>query len=778
MIRCLEDYSPKLILQSLLVLTLLLFASTAFSDDFYDMDSVRTIELFFDEANWDQILDDYYAAGNGERLVGTAIIDGVVFDSVGVRYKGNSSYEPNRIKCPFNIKLDHIIEDQEVDGYGTLKLSNGFMDPSFVREVIGYEIARKYSHAGLANFANVYVNDNLMGLYTNVQSVDKSFLADHFHNNDNTFIKGDFSGRPGFDGGARLVYLGPDTADYYDHYEMKSDYGWEDLVHLCDTLNNHTEYVEDILNVDAVLWHLAYHNVLVGLDSPLTMPHNFYLYQNSDRRFEIIFWDLNMTFGTFAMGGGPGQPRPSFVDLQHLSPLLNIDNAQLPLVSLILQNPDYQEQYLAHMKTILEENFENGWYEERCQELQELIDEHVAADPNKLFSYENFLISFDDPVANGQDNIIGITQLMEERTTWLGNHALFQSVSPEIVSVTPEVENPAPYSELVFQTEVSSATDVFIMYREISGTRFIPVEMFDDGAHEDGGAGDGLYGTTISLNSSNIDYYVLALNENATTLLPARAEFEFYSIEVVGDLVINEFLASNESIAADQDGEFDDWVELYNRSDSTIDLSGFYLSDDAAELDKWAFPDTSIAPYEYLIIWTDNDEEQEGLHTSFKLSASGEVILLVNGEGSIVDETIFGEQSTDISMGRYPNGDGPFVQMTPTIGEQNLEGVSGLEESEDLVPSETYLRSNYPNPFNPSTTIRYSLAETSPVEISIYNILGERVATLLKNQQNAGSYEVLWQGINDRGQTVSSGVYLCVLKAGSVTQSRKMILMK
>ncbi len=121
--------------------------STAFSQmtmaqNFYDINTINTIEIEFEESNWDYLLDQLKAAGNEERLMGAVTINGQAFDSVGVRYKGNSSYNSNQVKNPFNIKLDYIIDDQELDGYGTLKLSNGFKDPSFVRETLGYEIAR------------------------------------------------------------------------------------------------------------------------------------------------------------------------------------------------------------------------------------------------------------------------------------------------------------------------------------------------------------------------------------------------------------------------------------------------------------------------------------------------------------------------------------------------------------------------------------------------------------------------------------------------------------
>jgi len=157
------------ILATLSTVILLFFSINIYSQDFYNINTVNTIDINFSQSNWDEILDSLYEAGNEERLVGSAIINGVQFDSIGIRYKGNSSYSPNRLKNPLNIKLDHIIEDQELDGYGTLKLANVFKDPSFVRETLSYEIAGKYMPASKANYINVYINGDLKGLYTSVQ---------------------------------------------------------------------------------------------------------------------------------------------------------------------------------------------------------------------------------------------------------------------------------------------------------------------------------------------------------------------------------------------------------------------------------------------------------------------------------------------------------------------------------------------------------------------------------------------------------------------------------
>ncbi|HIO67679.1 MAG TPA: hypothetical protein EYN41_05030, partial [Flavobacteriales bacterium] len=158
---------------------LLSFSHNTSAQSLYSDSSIVEIRIYFTESNWDAILDSLYVDGLEERLMSSLSIDGMPYDSVGIRYKGYSSVSVNRVKNPFNIKLDYVIDDQNHQGYDKIKLSNVIQDPSFVREVLSYEIARKYMPASQANFSNVYINDTLIGLYTNVESVKKDFLLKH-----------------------------------------------------------------------------------------------------------------------------------------------------------------------------------------------------------------------------------------------------------------------------------------------------------------------------------------------------------------------------------------------------------------------------------------------------------------------------------------------------------------------------------------------------------------------------------------------------------------------
>ncbi len=146
-------------------------------------------------------------------------------------------------------------------------------------------------------------------------------------------------------------------------------------------------------------------------------------------------------------------------------------------------------------------------------------------------------------------------------------------------------------------------------------------------------------------------------------------------------LYINEFMASNGNTIADENGEFDDWIEIYNAGDEDIDLGGYYLSDDESTPDKWMIPTdnpqlTTVPSKGFLLFWADGQPEQGILHLDFKLSSGGEYISLTDKNGSkVLDDITFDAQTENVSYGRNPDGgdDWQFFD-NPTPGTSNVGG--------------------------------------------------------------------------------------------------------
>jgi len=291
-------------IQLMIVLMAIAGASPA-QEDLYDLNTIQQIEISFTQSNWDYIMDTA-KAGSGSYLMAQWVkINGVQYDSVGVKYKGSSSYDPSFAKNPLHISLDEF-KNQSYQGYASIKLANGYGDPSMIREVLSYEILAGYMDCPRSNFARVYINGDYTGLYTNDESVNKKFCSTHYYSSGNTFIKCSPE-LPGPSSKSNLKYISSDSSDYFGKYELESEYGWNDLVDLCYVLKYDITIIESVVDIDRALWMLAFNNVLVSLDSYSGwFSQNYYLYRDNTDHYNPVIWDLNMSFGGFPFAGTQG----------------------------------------------------------------------------------------------------------------------------------------------------------------------------------------------------------------------------------------------------------------------------------------------------------------------------------------------------------------------------------------------------------------------------------------------------------------------------------------
>lgn len=182
---------------------------------------------------------------------------------------------------------------------------------------------------------------------------------------------------------------------------------------------------------------------------------------------------------------------------------------------------------------------------------------------------------------------------------------------------------------------------------------------------------------------------------------------------VTQKVILTEFMALNNTIKTDVDGQFSDWIELYNPGETTVDLTGWHLTDEAQHLTKWTFPSVSIGSGEYLLVWASGKDvvaSNGELHTNFKLSGTGEYLALVEPDtNSIAYEyaPVFPAQQSDMSYGIYLKQHTYF--RTPTPGAGNAIG------SQILTPVFSVTRGFYTSPISvsltvadPAATIRYT----------------------------------------------------------------------
>ncbi len=155
----------------------------------------------------------------------------------------------------------------------------------------------------------------------------------------------------------------------------------------------------------------------------------------------------------------------------------------------------------------------------------------------------------------------------------------------------------------------------------------------------------------------------------------------------------------------------------------------------------------------------------------FKITRNGPVIAEGVMEPEYLDEGLPAGTYNYTVIGIYTNGATNMLNAQATV-------TTGIEDEVVLEPLVTALLGNHPNPFNPETTISYSIQSDSRVVIEIYNIRGQHIKTLVDDYQNAGRYSVVWNGKDDRGRDAGSGIFFYRMKSGVFTSTRKMIMMK
>ena len=427
-----------------LIFVLVSFSVSISAQDLYDTDHISEIDIDFYDANWDEILDGYMALDSDERILADVTINGIVFDSVGVRYKGNSSYRPNQVKNPLNIKLNYL-KNHDYQGYYTLKLSNGFKDPSFVREVLALEIASKYMPSARAGYANITINGTYTGLFTNVQSINDVFTQEHYYSEDNPFFEGAGDGPPPTGCSYKIWdYMGTDSTDCYPYYyDSKSGDYYSYLIDFLDIFNSDPNAMEEVYNVDRHLWAMAFDIALVNLDAPISMPHNFYLYYDGTDRFNYIKWDLNECFGVFQR---LDLTQLDLLGMQQLDPFTN-NTPGTPILYKVWQNSRWKKMYMAHMITLMEENIGNNWYMERAAELQAGISDAILNDPYKFFTHAQSVENLSSSVGLS----VGISELMDPRSSYLSGTSYFQFTQPDVSNISHIPASVVPDSEVTLR---------------------------------------------------------------------------------------------------------------------------------------------------------------------------------------------------------------------------------------------------------------------------------------------------------------------------------------
>ncbi len=405
----------------------------------YDLETVRTFFIEFEDANWEKALMLF--KDTDLELPATVRVDGRAFQDVGVRFRGMSSFMmvPEGQKHSINLAFNAVRDTQQLGGYHTLNLLNSHEDASWLHSILYAQIAKPYVAAPMANFARVAINGENWGIYVNSQQFGRDFLRDNFGTMDGARWK--VPGSPGARGG--LEYNGDDAKAYKTAFEIKSKdtpKSWADLINLTRVLNTTPAAqleaaLAPILDIDGALKFLALDVALVNGDGYWARASDYSIYQDPKGVFHIIPQDVNETFsmgggmgrgggrgmppmdtammaafiraraadsaagrggppGGFGGPGGPGRGRGGPGGMMQggvdLDPLVGLTDATKPLRSKLLAVPALRAKYLGYVRDIATKGLDWKTLGPIVTRAQTLIDADIKIDTRKLETYEDF----------------------------------------------------------------------------------------------------------------------------------------------------------------------------------------------------------------------------------------------------------------------------------------------------------------------------------------------------------------------------------------------------
>lgn len=308
----------------------------------------------------------------------------------------------------------------------------------------------------------------------------------------------------------------------------------------------------------------------------------------------------------------------------------------------------------------------------------------------------------------------------------------------------------------------------------------------NDGNHFNQAINDG--------NNTSVNDAVADALHDASDHLPVMATFAFPDGDPSpNNIVITEVMV-NPAAVSDSYGE---WFEIYNNDTISIDLAGWRIADSEDDLHELQTVSIEfyIIPGDYLVLGRNADSAENGGYNAdyeywgFQLSNSSDEIFLIDDEGRIVDEIEYTSSfpfssgasmylrnvefdnavDTSWAMSETPFGDGDYGTPGRAWDDTTSAGIDDIIE----LPKEFVLYPAYPNPFNPTTTIRFSIAVTHASLLEIYDITGQVVETLVNERLLSGKHEIIWNASNQ-----SSGVYFARLSNSTFQQTQKLILLK
>jgi CotH kinase protein/Lamin Tail Domain/Secretion system C-terminal sorting domain len=642
-------------------------------------------------------------------------------DTIGIRLRGQSSLGAS--KKSFKLEFDAFDGNADWQGLEKMNLLAQHNDVSMLRSKICYDAFRQFGiPCARTSYVRLYINEEYRGLYLNVESLDNKMTKLHFDGEgDGNLYKCTYP--------ATLQYISDNPSDYkfalWDvrQYELQNNSyfdNYSDLAHFIDVLvntplNDLSCELPQVFNVEDYLLIAAMDILLGNWDGHIYNKNNFYLYNDQfTNRMRYIPYDLDNTFGMDWLNIDWAERNiytwsPTFEDR--------------PLYQRLLAVPEFRDRFSYNIERICNEFFNTENIAVIAENWQNLIASSIENDLyftlDNGFTYSDFLDAIN--TAWGEHLEYGILEYVESRRS----NALSQleSYDAQEAQVHWQAVRYSSTSLIVDADIEGPDADECSILISNNGIDYTSIPYQDiDGIEQT--ANDGIYTYVDALPNNDIDrtYYAVQLPNGDTW--PCEAQF-IWNTPLNSGLYINEVLISNTSTNADEQGQYEDWVELYNSTNQTINLAGKYLTDNISNENRFPLPSINIPANSFQIIWLDDDLAQGTLHANFKLSA-GESIYLMDeqdGELRVADYAGPFDLTTDISLERTIDG-GPIWALTsdPTPGLSNTYiDISEFQNTKFYI---------YPNPT--SEIIYFSKAQE---KINLFDATGRLLRSYGKTTQ-------------------------------------------
>ncbi len=690
--------------------------------ELYNDEVVPRIDITINPDSLDWLYQEENQDSNIEFSARFVFDNGTVKDTiepVGFRLRGNTSRYSQ--KKSFKVAFNRFTSGGKYYGVEKLNLNGEHNDPSVIRSKVCWDILRKMEiPAPRANHVQVYINDDYYGLYISVEHIDEEFIKSRFTYNDGNQYKCLWP--------ANLNYLGDDPDLYKLEqgdrrvYELKineeiDDYS--DIANFIDILNNSSNdnfgcELDEVFNTNDYLKVIASDILFGHWDGYIYNQNNYYLYHNTiSDKFEFIPYDLDNTLGIDWLDRDWGE-RNIYDWQQHGS-------HYRPLYERIMNDSKLRKQYTYYMKQLVSETLDLDSLKLAIEQRRDMISPYLENDSYYPLDYGYTMTDFQNSYyqALGGHIDFGLFPYLETRINSIHDQLENTTMDPVIKYIA---HNRSSNTEIWVRSyaEVENHPAIVQIIYTVEGESSTYATMYDDGQHHDGEAGDKIYGGSISdiPEDATVTYQVEVMDDSGNeNILPCDPVF----IPAAGSggeiLFINEFMASNDNTIADEHGDYDDWIEVYNPEEVSVWIGDKYLTDNLSSPGKWQMPDAYIEPNAFLIFWADGEPHQGPFHTTFKLSKDGEEIGIFTNDQFAMDEIVYGPQTTDVSYGRKEDGDLDWIFFEePTPGASNQ--TSDIPQNAD----NSYF-TLYPNPSN-GVTVYLS----QKISYRVYNVYGQIVS--------------------------------------------------